>query len=101
MILWVETTFDTDGDGKLDRMHVDVTRPKQTETEGLKLPVVYESSPYYAGTAAFAEWLILGCKTRAWSNTKTKNSCRSSTEEAKDPSFQILKLKRGYQEVIL
>tara|TARA_R110002049_G_scaffold13089_5_gene57439 strand:- start:14145 stop:15962 length:1818 start_codon:yes stop_codon:yes gene_type:complete len=50
--LWVETTFDTDGDGKLDRMHVDVTRPMQTETEGLKLPVVYESSPYYAGVAA-------------------------------------------------
>lgn len=50
--LWVETAFDTDGDGKLDRMHVDVTRPFQTETEGLKLPVIYESSPYYAGTAA-------------------------------------------------
>ena len=52
--LWVETEFDTDGDGKLDRMHVDVTRPKQTETEGLKLPVVYASSPYYAGTAGNA-----------------------------------------------
>jgi len=49
--LWVETEFDTDGDGLRDRMHVDVTRPKQTETEGLKLPVVYESSPYFAGTA--------------------------------------------------
>ena len=49
--LWVETTFDTDGDGKLDRMHVDVTRPLQTKTEGLKLPVVYESSPYYSGVA--------------------------------------------------
>ncbi len=49
--LWVETEFDTDGDGKKDRMHVDVTRPRQTETEGLKLPVVYASSPYYAGTA--------------------------------------------------
>ena len=49
--LWVETEFDTDNDGKPDRMHVDVTRPKQTETEGLKLPVVYESSPYYAGVA--------------------------------------------------
>ena len=49
--LWVETTFDSDGDGKLDRMHVDVTRPEQTESEGLKLPVIYESSPYYAGTA--------------------------------------------------
>ncbi len=49
--LFVETTFDTDGDGLLDRMHVDVTRPYQTETEGLKLPVIYESSPYYAGVA--------------------------------------------------
>lgn len=56
--LWVETEFDTDGDGKLDRMHVDVTRPKQTETEGLKLPVVYESSPYYAGTAGMAPGLF-------------------------------------------
>ena len=49
--LFVETEFDSDGDGKLDRMHVDVTRPKQTETEGLKLPVIYESSPYFAGTS--------------------------------------------------
>ncbi len=48
--LWVETEFDTDGDGKLDRMHVDVTRPRQTETEGIKLPVIYVSSPYFAGT---------------------------------------------------
>jgi X-Pro dipeptidyl-peptidase len=47
--LWVETEFDSDKNGKLDRMHVAVTRPKQTE-EGLKLPVVYESSPYFAGT---------------------------------------------------
>ncbi len=49
--LWVETEFDSDGDGKLDRMHVDVTRPAQTE-DGLKVPVVYETSPYYAGTAS-------------------------------------------------
>ncbi|MFI5227926.1 MAG: Xaa-Pro dipeptidyl-peptidase [Gemmatimonadales bacterium] len=48
--LWVETNFDSDRDGKPDRVHVDVTRPRQTE-EGLKVPVVYGSSPYYAGTA--------------------------------------------------
>src|SRR5690606_18704282 len=56
--LWVETTFDYDGDGKPDRMHVAVTRPEQTETEGLKLPVVYESSPYYAGVAPNVEGLF-------------------------------------------
>jgi X-Pro dipeptidyl-peptidase len=49
--LFVETTFDTDGDGILDRVHVDVTRPYQTDSENLKLPVIYESSPYYAGVA--------------------------------------------------
>ncbi|MCC5940693.1 MAG: Xaa-Pro dipeptidyl-peptidase [Balneolaceae bacterium] len=49
--LWVETEFDTDGDGKPDRMHVSVTRPAQTESGDLRLPVIYETSPYYAGTA--------------------------------------------------
>ncbi len=49
--LWVETNFDTDHDGKKDRVHVDVTRPRQTETEGLKVSILYGSSPYYAGTA--------------------------------------------------
>ena len=50
--LWVETEFDSDGDGRRDRMHVDVTRPKQTDTEGLKVHVIYESSPYFSGTGA-------------------------------------------------
>nr|WP_321416202.1 Xaa-Pro dipeptidyl-peptidase [uncultured Allomuricauda sp.] len=60
--LWVETTFDSDGDGKLDRMHVDVTRPEQTESEGLKLPVIYESSPYYAGTAGLDKGIFWDVK---------------------------------------
>lgn len=47
--LFVETEFDSDDDGKMDRVHVSVTRPKQTDTEGLKVPVIYQSSPYYAG----------------------------------------------------
>jgi X-Pro dipeptidyl-peptidase len=47
--LWVETGFDSDGDGRPDRVHVAVTRPLQTQTEGLRVPVVYETSPYYSG----------------------------------------------------
>ena len=49
--LWIETEFDSDGDGRPDRVHADVTRPVQTDTEGLKVATVYESSPYYSGTA--------------------------------------------------
>ena len=59
--LWVETSFDSDGDGKKDRMHVGVTRPFQTE-EGLKLPVIYESIPYYAGTAGLVTGLFWDVK---------------------------------------
>jgi X-Pro dipeptidyl-peptidase len=55
--LWVETKFDSDGDGKRDRMFVDVTRPGQTDTEGLKVPVLYESSPYFAGTSGDRKFL--------------------------------------------
>ncbi len=53
--LWVETEFDTDGDGRPDRVHVDVTRPGQTDTEGLRVAVVYETSPYYSGVAG-TDW---------------------------------------------
>ena len=60
--LWVETDFDSDGDGKLDRMHVSVTRPSQTETEGLKLPVIYVTSPYFAGVAAGGKELFWNVK---------------------------------------
>ena len=50
--LWVEAEFDSDGDGKRDRMHVSVTRQRQTDTEALKVPVVFNSSPYFSGTAS-------------------------------------------------
>ena len=53
--LWVATNFDTDGDGKKDRMHVSVTRPFQTDTQGLKLPIIYVTSPYFAGVAPETE----------------------------------------------
>ena len=56
-ILWVEAEFDSDGDGKRDRLFVDVTRPRQTETEGLKVPVVYPrdfASPVFAKSSRMA-----------------------------------------------
>ena len=56
--LWVETEFDSDDDGRLDRVHVAVVRPQQTETEGMKVPTLYETSPYFAGTAGTAPGLF-------------------------------------------
>jgi predicted acyl esterase len=57
--VWVESTFDSDGDGKLDRMHTDYVLPPETMTDGLKVPVIYEDSPYFAGTAPnYSNWNV-------------------------------------------
>lgn len=43
--VWVETSVDTDNDGQLDLVQVDIVRPK-SETP---LPVLFTASPYYQG----------------------------------------------------
>jgi len=83
--LWVETDFDTDGDGKMDRMHVSVTRPPQTE-DGLKLPVVYVSSPYFAGTAGNADGLF-------W-------NVRHEIGETPPPRTHVEVVRRGERPII-
>jgi len=49
--LWVETGFDSDRDSIPDRVRVAVVRPGATAGGALRVPVVYESSPYYSGIA--------------------------------------------------
>ena len=46
--LWVTARVDSDRDGRRDRVHINVIRPAATR-RGLKVPVVYEVSPYFAG----------------------------------------------------
>ena len=54
--LWVETGFDSDHDGDPDRVHVSLARPAETESDDVKVPVVYEDSPYYAGIGPAENW---------------------------------------------
>ncbi len=55
--VWVQAPFDSDGDHRLDRIHADFTAPQEVLTDGLKVPVVFEDSPYYAGTAPeYSNW---------------------------------------------
>jgi len=83
--LWVETGFDTDGDGKNDRMHVDVTRPRQTETEGLRLPVIYESSPYFAGTGSTASQYFWNVKQELNADPPVRNEMPPITRRGQRP----------------
>nr|WP_043537381.1 Xaa-Pro dipeptidyl-peptidase [Saccharomonospora cyanea] len=46
--VWVEAGVDSDHDGVEDVVHVEVVRPRATD-DGLRVPVVYQVSPYYAG----------------------------------------------------
>jgi predicted acyl esterase len=57
--VWVQAPFDSDKDGKLDRIHADFTAPGEVRTDGLKVPVIFEDSPYYAGVAPqYSNWAV-------------------------------------------
>ncbi|MDQ2835929.1 MAG: Xaa-Pro dipeptidyl-peptidase [Actinomycetota bacterium] len=43
----VNTTMDTDGDGKPDTVAVDIIRPSETVAAGIKVPVIMDASPYF------------------------------------------------------
>jgi X-Pro dipeptidyl-peptidase len=44
--VFVETTLDSDDNGRLDRVRIRISRPRETKTLGYKVPVVLEHSPY-------------------------------------------------------
>lgn len=44
--LFIDSTFDSDGDGLRDIIAFDVIRPRAT-AEGLRVPVIMDASPYY------------------------------------------------------
>ncbi|MEV0713863.1 Xaa-Pro dipeptidyl-peptidase [Asanoa sp. NPDC050611] len=48
--VYVQTPVDTDHDGNLDRVAIDISRPRETATEGFKVPVIFEHSPYRKDT---------------------------------------------------
>ncbi|MCX4820672.1 Xaa-Pro dipeptidyl-peptidase [Streptomyces sp. NBC_01142] len=46
--VWVDTRLDGDGDGKSDRVAVDIVRPREPAQQGRKIPVIMDASPYYS-----------------------------------------------------
>ena len=54
---WVESEVDSDRDGRPDLVHVDVSRVPET-AGGLKVPVLMEMSPYYAGGTEVTNWPV-------------------------------------------
>lgn len=46
--VWVDTGLDGDGNGKSDRVAVDIVRPREPAAQGRKIPVIMDASPYYS-----------------------------------------------------
>ena len=64
--LWVETEFDSDQNGSPDRVHVSVTRPRQTETEGLKLTRRLRFQPLLRRYRQGGQRVFLGSASGGW-----------------------------------
>jgi hypothetical protein len=88
--LWVETEFDSDGTGTPDRMHVSVCRPRQTETEGLKVPVIYVYQPLFFGDQRDRQTVLLESPAGTWCGTAgTTKSAGNSASESTPGHFPI------------
>lgn len=46
--VWVDTGLDADGDGKTDRVAVDIVRPREPAQHHRRVPVIMDASPYYS-----------------------------------------------------
>jgi X-Pro dipeptidyl-peptidase len=46
--VYVDTKMDTDSDGSTDVVAVDIVRPRETDSAGLRIPVIMDASPYYS-----------------------------------------------------
>lgn len=46
--VWVDTGLDGDGNGRSDRVAVDIVRPGEPARQGRKIPVIMDASPYYS-----------------------------------------------------
>src|SRR3954451_1047232 len=56
---WVDAPFDSDFDGKNDRIHFDISRPTDTGPDcNLKVPTIFEDSPYYANLGPSRNWAV-------------------------------------------
>ena len=44
--VYVQTKLDTDADGRNDRIRIRISRPVETRSQGIKVPVIFEHSPY-------------------------------------------------------
>jgi X-Pro dipeptidyl-peptidase len=43
--VFVESEVDSDGDGRLDRVRIRISRPGETESQGIKVPVCSSTAP--------------------------------------------------------
>jgi X-Pro dipeptidyl-peptidase len=84
--LWVETEFDSDGDGRPDRVHVGVTRQAQTE-HGLQVPVIYETSPYFSGVGSAAQEYFWNVRHAIGSEPPPRGAMPSIPHQARRPTI--------------
>lgn len=97
--LWVETNFDSDRDGKLDRVHVQVTRPGAAEKAGLKIPTLMLSSPYIGPTNGNAPNWDVNQELGAMSPARKQVEYRAYTDTMRLKAGPTQWVSRGFAAV--
>lgn len=100
--LFVTAPVDSDHDGRADQVHIVVVRPKATE-QGMRVPVVYQVSPYFAGLNTVAnhnvdtELHVTDGTAEQYGADNNRNNIAASTGIGSD--YEEYLLSRGYAVV--
>lgn len=100
--VFVTSDADSDGNGRKDRVHVQIVRPRGTST-GMRVPVVLRASPYFAGGNEVTNHnvdreLYVPDRSRARSAPRTRGGSRTArpTYPRIDWAYEDFLLARGY-----
>ncbi len=97
--VWVLTNFDSDRDGKPDRIHVQVVRPGAAEAAGLKVPSLMLSSPYIGPTNGESPNWDVAQELGAPSPLRKVPAYKPFTEDMRLKSGPVAWVARGFAAV--
>jgi X-Pro dipeptidyl-peptidase len=110
-VVFVESEVDSDGDGARDRIRIQISRPGETESQGIKVPVVFEHSPYRGNLGGLPNHPVdvdrlpqesEGRDSRAATSRRTARSARARARMIPDlpGSLDNYYVPRGYAVVL-
>ena len=108
-VVFVQSEVDSDRDGDSDLIRIRISRPGETESQGIKVPIVFEHSPYRGDTGSLANHTVdldelpqesLGRRAQSARVAATQATARAGAQPDLPGQLDNYYVPRGYAVVL-